>query len=59
MSTEQYITVAPYSWLYYLVFFKFISLGDCGKPEHSDFFVLITDNSFFFFFGKMTSLLTS
>ena len=46
MSTEQHITLAPYSWLYYLVLFQFISLGDCGKPEHSDFFVLITDNSY-------------
>ena len=45
MSTEQHITVAPFSWLYSLVLSSFSNRGDCEKPEHRDFFALIPDNS--------------
>ena len=45
-SLAPHITVAPYSLLYYLVLFKFSYRGDCGTPEHRDFFELITDNSY-------------
>ena len=37
VSTEQHITVAPYSRLFYLVLFLFSSRGDCGTSECRDF----------------------